>query len=359
MEMTRYAQTIARWWHLAVAVFVVTLVTTMVWTARQPALYESDGTFVVRPRTENREDAVRAIDTLVRGVEINATYAAIARSGMMRDRAEAAIEDELADLPMAVRAELVTGTNLLELAVVGRNPTAVYELATALSGEVTQYIEGLGDAYVLAPLDMPEEPDEPVSPRRTLTVLLGATLGLALAATLPLLAEYLRRGIRVGRGRNPDVLDEATMRRLLRIAVDRAGSAGQRLAFVTIRPAIDPWVTDSGDHLPQAVPDSLLARLRQTVQVGVLEDGTVVAALVEPGVDGLRRRLTAWRGDVADVVGVDADGDVTAAVCVYGPDEVSGDADAVRLLDRLAGPGGTTDETAGILLPADTDDARR
>lgn len=351
MELTRYAQILRRWWYLALVAFLVTTISTAMLVQRQPQVYESDGTFVVRPRAANNEDTVRAFDTLVRGVEINATYAAIARSGLIRDRAEEHLDEGLADTDMSVDAGIVTGTNLLELTVVGENADAVHQLATALSEEIVAYIADLGDAYLLAPLDPPELPRSPTTPNRNLVLTGGVLVALALAFALPMGAEYIRTGLERHRfgGNDGALLDEGAMRRLLRRAVDRAGVSGQRLGFIALRP-VGAATSEDGEEprLPASLPRSLQDRLRNVVHVTMLRDGTIVAAVVEPGVEELRRRLDAWGADATELLDTTSV-TLSTAVCLYGPDEVAGDAEAVRLLDQLTATGTSLEEAERLL----------
>lgn len=320
MELARYLRIVGRWWPLVANVFVVAVVATVVLVQQQPAVYESSGTFVVRPRSVDQEDAVRAFDTLIRGVEINATYAAIAKSGMIRDLAQDRLDDAGVDGKASVAAEIVTGTNILELTVQGPDPGHVHALASALADEIVTYIDGLDDAYVLAPLDPPEEPGSPVGPARRLTIVLGVVLGLGLGVGLALVAERLKRGLRSAEDA-AGLLPEAPLRDQLVHQVDLTHLTEQRLGVVAVGGA------SSAPDRRTAV--ALRDVLRDRVTAGVLADGRAVVLVPGPSVDELRQVVDAHRG--AD--GVAAGPDVQ--VCVVGRGEYDGDPAAVLLVRRL------------------------
>ncbi|HEY5651949.1 MAG TPA: hypothetical protein VIW46_10905, partial [Acidimicrobiia bacterium] len=110
MELRRYLDLIRTHWGVVVLAFSVTVGLTTILVVQQPWVYQSEGTFVVRPRTVEADEIVRAFDTLNRGVEINATYAAIAKSDLVKQRARDAVGSSTQGLNIG--ADIVTGTNM-------------------------------------------------------------------------------------------------------------------------------------------------------------------------------------------------------------------------------------------------------
>jgi capsular polysaccharide biosynthesis protein len=351
MELIRYAQIVRRWWYLALVALVATVVTSLVLVNDAPVTYSTEGTFVVRPRATTSEDTVRAFDTLVRGVEINATYAEIAQSELVRDRARAHLDAADAEVPMSVDASIVTGTNLLQLTVTGPDPEAVHAYAVAMVDEITSYIDALADAYVLAPLDSPDLPGSPESSGRTLKLALGVVLGVALAVGLALLAEYIRRGLEARRASAEPlvVVDETAFRRTLRFSMGRVERSDQRLALVALR-APDDDADDADDvvSLTDALRDELVAHLAASVHVARLDDGTLVAAIEEPGIAELHRRLARRWGDAA--APSDGRGWPSVEVCVHDRLGTHGDEEAQRLLEELTGTPPTVEPIDRVLV---------
>jgi capsular polysaccharide biosynthesis protein len=191
VELKRYMRAIMRRWWIVVGVALVTvLALSLLWP--QSSSYETSGTFVVRPRSLAGDDPVRATEALNRGVEINATYARIARSEAVKDRAlEQLSERGIPTEGLRVRSELVPGTNILEIGAIGSNPEAVAAYAEALGKAATTYLDELGEVYLLQELDPPGDPQAAAS-SRLLTVLVGLTFGVLAGAVLAFVVEYLK-----------------------------------------------------------------------------------------------------------------------------------------------------------------------
>ena len=94
MELKHYLHILlGKWWLILIAI-VVTVVPTYFYVNNQPWIYESKATFVIRPRASSDADAegfVKAVDTLSNRVEINTTFAEVASSSVVKDRAQDAL----------------------------------------------------------------------------------------------------------------------------------------------------------------------------------------------------------------------------------------------------------------------------
>ena len=176
MELRRYLDLIRTHWGVVVLAFSVTVGLTTVLVVQQPWVYQSEGTFVVRPRTVEADEIVRAFDTLNRGVEINATYAAIAKSDLVKQRARDAVGSSTRG--MSIGADIVTGTNMIRISVTGTDPELVHAFAQAVGDETERYVFELDDAFVLESLDEPDTPDRPVGPNMALTIGVVVVFGL-------------------------------------------------------------------------------------------------------------------------------------------------------------------------------------
>jgi capsular polysaccharide biosynthesis protein len=196
VELRRYLEVSLRWWWVVALAFVATTAVTVASVAAQSATYESSATFVVRPRPVDPSLDARAFDALIRGVTINTTYASIARSQLIRDRAEEQLDPEARRDDMSVSAKVLTDTNIVSISVKGPDPDNVVDLATAVSVVTIEYVNGLSDVYVLEPLDEPTRPGSPVATNKMLTILVGLVLGVVLGVGMAMLVEYLRKAPR-------------------------------------------------------------------------------------------------------------------------------------------------------------------
>lgn len=197
MELKLYMRMILRQWWLVAAAFIITVAATAVLVSRQPWVYESTTTFIIRPRpdfTEAADDFVRAIDTLSRHTDINTTFSQVADSRVIRQRALdrlALSAEERQGLQISGAA--VAGSNILEITVRGPNPGAVRDMANAVGAEAAIYMRELYDVFELELLDEAGLPSSPAGPNKMLTLIVGAVLGLMLGVALVFVSEYVQQ----------------------------------------------------------------------------------------------------------------------------------------------------------------------
>jgi capsular polysaccharide biosynthesis protein len=189
--MQRYLTVCRRWWWIVLATFLVTILATMVLVGSPTRMYESTSSFVIQPQALQEGDQVRALDALVQGGTVGETYASIARSKLVRTRAAASLTPEQRAQHMAVSAEVVTGTRIIQLAVRSQHPADARRFADAVSRQTIAYVNGLADNYRLDRLDAPTLPKSPLPTRRVVTYALAGILGLMLGVGLAFLADYL------------------------------------------------------------------------------------------------------------------------------------------------------------------------
>lgn len=199
MDLFYYLRVLGRHWFVAVIGFVATVVLTAAYVQQQPPLYSSTGTMVVRPRTVNTEDGVRAIETLTRGVEVSSTYATIARSDLIRDRAKANIGPELDASDVAISSEVVTSTSIIEVSATGGDPDVVTALAAEVARQTVAYVGDLQNVFELQIIDEPDLPNEPVAPNRPLLLATGGVFGVMIGVLFALFAEAVSRPARARR----------------------------------------------------------------------------------------------------------------------------------------------------------------
>ena len=149
-------------------VTIATILFTLAFVSGQSNTFESTGTWVVRPREGESGEVVRATDALNRGVEINSTYARIARSDVIKGRAkEDLISNGVPTSGLSVVARVVPGTNIIEIGAKGHDPVAVTAYASAVGDQTAEYLDETGEVFQLQLLDAPEEPKNPLPTRTT------------------------------------------------------------------------------------------------------------------------------------------------------------------------------------------------
>jgi capsular polysaccharide biosynthesis protein len=200
MELKLYLQILLKRWWIILTAFVFTLIPTLLFVNSQPWIYETEATFVIRPRSSiaiNDDEIVKALDTISRRVEINTTFAEVTSSSLIMGNAIerlALTAEERKGLK--VNGKVIAGTNILEIGVQGPDPEVVRDFANAVSLETLIYVRNLYDVFELEPLDEAELPSDPVSPNKALNLTLGGSLGLFLGVGLIFLIEYLKEPIK-------------------------------------------------------------------------------------------------------------------------------------------------------------------
>jgi len=211
MEVKAYFRFFLRKWKTILFFFAVTLIAAAVFTFNITPVYEATTTYIVRLSALAADDrtAISALDTLSNRVEIAATYARVAKSRLIRDRA--AQELGLASSNssnLTVFTQILAGTNVLEITVQGSDPDIVRDYANTLGEQSVLYVQNLYEVYALEILDEAELPKKPIKPDVTNNLMLGGGFGLLLGFAYVLLGEYLRAPLESKAGFN--ILDEKT-----------------------------------------------------------------------------------------------------------------------------------------------------
>jgi capsular polysaccharide biosynthesis protein len=215
-----------RWWLLLLGL-LPTVVIAYVQASGQPPVYESTGTFVVRPVDTAQSERLRALDTLSRGVEISSTYANVVSSDRILEGAYQRLGlDANERSGVSASGNVVTGTYLLEIRAAAGSAELARDVAAAVGEESLEYINQLENAFGLEPLDAPTLPSSPAGPRARLALMvafvLGSTLGVGLLVASNLLVPVRPR-------RRLDVLDPATGAYTSAFLLQRLGEEMSRL----------------------------------------------------------------------------------------------------------------------------------
>lgn len=334
MELRRYLEIVGpRWWMVATAVGVTTLLTIML-VVPQPWVYGASGTFVVRPRSVDSAEVVRAIDTLIRGVEINSTYATIARSESIRDRARARLGPDFSASGMNVDADVLTGTNVLVISVRGPDPETTAEFARAIGDETVAYIAALEDAFELNPLDSARANERPVGPNKMLTVVTGILFGALVGVAGALVADALSRAAIQKRGQVGDdpgwrkaIKDQPTGTAhedffMMRFSeeMSRAKHSDRAFAVGLLRFVVPTELIDK-DHttLLRSAADSAGSWLREEDVLSHVGGETLAVLLPDLNVAEGTQIMARWKSDVIERLGADLPSDfaITVGVANY------------------------------------------
>jgi capsular polysaccharide biosynthesis protein/GGDEF domain-containing protein len=360
MELKRYLRVLARRRGIGAATFFLTSVATVILVTFQGPVYEAGGTALLHPRQPGTDTAIDASDLLVRGVKIAETYASVARSELIRERAEARLGG-LDASGVTVTAEVVTDTNILSITARGGDPEAVPALAAAVMDETIEYVVALNDPYLVSPLDEPRDAG-PIGSNKGFTIALGALFGLVLAVILASFAEYLDGGLEPEsplRDEPTGLRNEEYLKERVAEEMSRADGSDRIFALAAFRVAMrrtdegsEHWGSPSeldlkriGEFLPLTVPGEVV--------IGHLGEGEFAAILPDMDRAAADRTLARWETGVSTVLdghgsGARATSGFSEGVCVYSNGAFDGDREAVRAARRL------TDREASTVVRART-----
>jgi capsular polysaccharide biosynthesis protein/GGDEF domain-containing protein len=291
MEAKMYLRMLVRRWWLILAALFFTVVPTVILVTRQPWVYEASTSYVIRPRAQfnvPEDEIVDAVGTLSRQPEISTTFAEVADSRLIRQRAIEQLGLSGQERKgLRVNGSVVAGTNVVEINVEGPDPGIVRDLADAAGVETANYVNSLYDVFELEPLDSANFPNRPAGPNRLLTIALGAGFGLLLGIGLVFLVEYLQEpapeelSFNIVDGET-GVYNEPYFRLRLGEEISRAMHGDQTFALALIKP----------DHSGQLSAAKASSQLKLAIGTKTRSEdilahlGSATFALLMPGMSG-------------------------------------------------------------------------
>ena len=179
----KFFQSIVKRWWVIITILAVTVIFTLLFTNGQTPIYSSAATFVVSPASEVLDENSFLSGLAVLGGQptVANTYASIATSAYVKQKASEALGLTPAQAAgLSVFSRVRTGTNVIEISVEGTDPLLVQTFAHKIGESTIDYISNLKGVYDLKPLDDAASPDKPIRPNKSLYLILGTSLGLAL-----------------------------------------------------------------------------------------------------------------------------------------------------------------------------------
>lgn len=182
MELRSLIRVFVEKWWLVVPAFLMTFGSAAVLTLSQPAVYQSNSTFVVKVTSVEGQDVLSALGLLSRQTEIAETYAQAAESRAIRQAANAALRlNARQQDDVQLESSLVAGSNLLQLSVTSTDQRLAQAYNTAVGTALVKFADGLYPSFELVTLDTAGAPGRPVSPNIPLNLGLGLVVALLLA----------------------------------------------------------------------------------------------------------------------------------------------------------------------------------
>ncbi|MCX6078473.1 MAG: diguanylate cyclase [Chloroflexi bacterium] len=206
MEVRLYLQMLLRSWWLIVLVALVAVTASLGASFMAVPQYEATARFILNPSAAitTSADIVRSLDTLDRP-SVAATYVEVMNSQKIFTDAVVGLKLNPADPGLAkytVLAVALPSSSVLQLSVLGPNPTAAAEFANAIGNQSISYARRVNSVYNMEFLDIAVPPIEPISPQPLRDAGLALVLGAVAGAILAILSEQIRMPIEALRRRN-------------------------------------------------------------------------------------------------------------------------------------------------------------
>ncbi len=368
MELRSLVRVVGDKWWLVVPAFLMTLGSATVFTLSQPAVYQSNSTFVVTVSSVAGPDVLSALGLLSRQPEIAETYAQAAESRAIRQAAIATLglnarqQDDV-----RLQSSLVAGSNLLQLSATSTDPKLAQAYNTALGVALVEFADGLYPSFELVTLDTAGSPDRPVSPNVPVNLGLGFVVAIVLAGGVGYVATIISPTTRPKAqiemlDRESSVYSGAFFTLRLRQEMSRVRRTHSPLCIALVN------VNHSGvlDRADVRVRREALARLAGMLDAHLriedlsarLEDDTFALMLADTSEADATEMVEGIRGRMAlPAVGADPSGEAlratpAASVVEYGgePMTVAELIDRARrtLRDAEAVPAGKTQSFSGL-----------
>lgn len=331
------SQWLLRAWPLLTAVGAVVVIQLM--TTSGPPTYEATGSYVVRPRDGAPAAMIQATGVLNGTVRIDSTFAQIAESDLIVNRALASLPPAEAEAARDadVDATITRSANILSISARTGRPAIARELATAVGEETVRYIQDISDLYDLGVLDPPGEAVRSSEGPNLRELLAAGMVGLGAGiATRPLLSRRRGRQLALAPRLDTGMENEGYTRLRLREERGRTDTTGAPFHLLALQPDVPVQGGDVG-----SMARVLLDALGEVDHVGYLRDArprTFVAILpnrsdheLELLAADIRRvaveRLRPRYGPLVD-----------AAVwrCSYGGGAFHGDPEAIMVAEALS-----------------------
>jgi len=166
-----------RWW-LALAIVALTVAASLAYTHAQRRLYQASATTFAYPIAQNASDTTNSVGLLTYG-NLADTFASLAQSRHYLEQAGGTLGLAPHALTLyTVKAATLPQTTVLQISVIGPDPTTTVRLANRLTRQVgiatSQYFRVFG----LQPLDQAPVPLSPVQPKPLQQALYALTSGL-------------------------------------------------------------------------------------------------------------------------------------------------------------------------------------
>lgn len=372
MELRSLIRVFVEKWWLVVPAFLMTFGSAAVLTLSQPAVYESNSTYVVKVTSVVGGEVLSALGLLSRQPEIAETYAQAAESRAIRQAAIAALSLTAREQDdVRLTSGLVAGSNLLQLSATSTNPKLAQAYNTAVGAALVEFADALYPSFELVTLDTAGAPDRPVSPNVPLYLGLGLVVAVLLAGGVGYVATILSPQTRPKRqiemlDRESSAYSGAFFMLRLRQEMSRVRRTNSPLCIALVN------VNHSGvlDRADVRVRREALARLAGMLDAHLriedlsarLEDDTFAIMLADTNEADAMEMVEGIRGRMAlPAIGADPSGEAlratpAASVIEYGGEPMTV-ADLIdrahrTLRDAEAVPAGKTQSFSGLSVGA-------
>ena len=196
LDLKQYWEIIRKRWKLVVAIpLIAAMISAGVSLFILPRTYEAVTTLIVGQQPAKMQQSNQMIDynQLLANQQLAKTYAMIAKSRSLEENVinNLDLATTYDKLDKKIIVDSVDNTEVIEIKVDYNSPILAANIANDLASEFSQAAIKIDKVDSVSVVDKAVPPEKPISPKKTLNVLIAFVVGLMVSLGIAFLLEYL------------------------------------------------------------------------------------------------------------------------------------------------------------------------
>lgn len=202
IDLLQLWEALKKRWIIVVAIPLITALTTGIVSFFVLApVYEASTTLIVgKKASDDTQQASQLLENnvLQANKQLALTYSEIAKSRTVEENVirELGLDYTTEQLNKKITVESVKNTEILEIAVLDKDPAMAAEIANTMAKKFSDSVIEIKKVDSVSIVDKAVAPSNPVKPKKTQNVMIAFAVGLMLSVGVALLLEFLDNTIK-------------------------------------------------------------------------------------------------------------------------------------------------------------------